>query len=113
MPFRQDVLKKNMEIVRLQDAQKGRESRSLTDSSMDSAPRWRLSSSPDGKREQDFDMAGIVGTCEKTKEVEDLESKLKTVRRYFWMSSYSCSQYLTLQRLIFSKIQTKWATKYM
>ena len=86
MTFRQDVLKKNLEIVKLQDAQKGKESRLVTEPSSLS-PRRRLSS-PERKGAQDslkdFNVEGSLGIhdADEQKEIESLKSKLKAVSRH-------------------------------
>ncbi len=74
-----------MEIVKLQDAQKGKESRSMNESSR------RRSSSPERKGLQDslknLTMEGNLGTgdADEKKEIETLKSRLKAVSRYFKM----------------------------
>ena len=79
--LRQDVLKKNLEIVKLQDAQKGKASQLVTESSSLS-PRRRLSS-PERKGVQDslkdFNVEGSLGLHDpdEKKENENLKSKLK------------------------------------
>ena len=78
-----------MEIVKLQDAQKGKESRSMNESS--SASSRRRSSSPERKGLQDslknLTMEGSlgIGDADEKKEIESLKSRLKAVSRYFKM----------------------------
>ena len=83
------MLKKNLEIVKLQDAQKGKESRSaLTEFSTESSS-CRSSSSPSPERKKvQMSLTGLNFNMEKTletndvdqkKEIEDLKSKLKAV----------------------------------
>ena len=87
--LRQDVLKKNLEIVKLQDAQKGKQSRSvLTEFSTESSTcRSSSSPSPERKKAQmsltglNFNMERSLETndVDQKKEIEDLKSKLKAV----------------------------------
>lgn len=86
--LRLDVLKKNLEIVKLQDAQKGKEPRSvLTEFSTESSTCRSSSSSPERKKAQvsltglNFNMERSLETndVEQKKEIEDLKSKLKAV----------------------------------
>jgi seryl-tRNA synthetase len=94
LTFRQDVLKKNLEIVKLQDAQKGKESRSVTES-FSLSPR-RRTPSPERKGVQDsskdFNVEGLLGlqNAEEKKEIESLRSKLKSVSEIFQRSN-ACS----------------------
>ncbi|CAB3994582.1 Hypothetical predicted protein [Paramuricea clavata] len=78
--LRQDVLNKNLEIVKLQDSQKGRESRSLTESSS-AYPRRRLSPERKGVHVslKDMNLEEFLGTgdADQKKEIETLKSKLK------------------------------------
>ncbi|XP_028400049.1 coiled-coil domain-containing protein 158-like [Dendronephthya gigantea] len=82
--LRQDVLKKNLEIVKLQDELNGKESRSITESLADSSRR-RSSPTPERQRVQfslmDLNMDESLGTgeAEQQKVIEDLKSKLNAV----------------------------------
>ena len=96
-------MKKNLEIVKLQDAQKGKESRSLLTEFSTESPKRRLSSSPERKKVQvsltdsNFNMEGSLGPTndvDQKKEIEDLKSKLKAVSmlvgEYFLKNCRTC-----------------------
>ena len=78
--------------MKLQDAQKGRESRSLTDSSS-AYPRRRLSPERRGVQVslKDMNMEEILGTgdADQKKEIENLKSKLKAVS---WHCILGCTE---------------------
>ena len=78
--------------MKLQDAQKGRESRPLTDSSS-AYPRRRLSPERKGVHVslKDMNMEDILGTgdADQKKEIENLKSKLKAVS---WHCILGCTE---------------------